>query len=87
MAKSAVDVPAGFGWSYLHTYSFAHVHFTIIILQKIESNDLTMTLTTRLATYITLYDLKAQYISWDSVIFYDELYSENLYPAVHRCKM
>lgn len=46
-----------------------------------------MTISTRAAIFITLYDLKIQFFSWDYVFLYDETKSEEEYPNVPRYKL
>lgn len=57
IAEVAVDVPAAVGWSYLYTHCCGLASFIILIIQKCLSINLIVTIVTRLATYITLYDL------------------------------
>lgn len=44
-------------------YLSGHLFMTMLILQNIASNDLAMTMITRLSTYITVYDTSIEYIS------------------------
>lgn len=61
-ANIAVATPAASGRSYLYAYLFDHSLFTLLILQYIVSNNLIMTVTTRLAICSPLCDLRRQNI-------------------------
>lgn len=52
-AKIVVVIPAAFSWSNLYTYLFGRHYYTIITLQKIVSNDLKITIITRVAIHVT----------------------------------
>lgn len=50
---------------------FGHLCFTLLILQQIVSNYLFMTIITRIASLIKLYDLNILKISCDYALTYD----------------
>lgn len=67
-AKIAAPAPAMFFRSYLYTYLLIHARFTILIINKIVSNDLATTVFIRLASYITLYNLTTS--TYYAITFY-----------------
>lgn len=72
IAKSAVDVRTALGWSHPYTYLFEHLRFTMLILKKFVSENLIMTISTRLAFDIGPSALNIQYLSWNCVLSYNE---------------
>lgn len=75
--KVAVNVPAAFGSSYMFLYLFKHLYVTVLILQKLVLNNLTMTIVTRLAIHITTNPVNNQYISCHYVPSSDDAQSES----------
>lgn len=56
-ARIAGHAPVAFEPSYWRTYLLGLFYFTILELRKVVPNDFIMTTNTRLAIYITLYNL------------------------------